>query len=195
MDVATFAKQLKEDGIDAARTEAEKILTEAKKQAEIQKKDGENSVKKMKSQAENDIAQMKSRCDAELRLVARDLLLGVKKDIEKIAANLLKAEVKESLSSAEVVQNALIELIKGQKAGQWELALGPTVGKELTESTVQVLFKKEDSKVSLIEGLKQSGFELKSTGSAEVIEVTEDSVTAAFRLLLSGELAKYLESI
>jgi vacuolar-type H+-ATPase subunit H len=32
-DVASFAKQLKEDGIDAARKEAEKIVADAKKEA------------------------------------------------------------------------------------------------------------------------------------------------------------------
>ena len=34
MDVATFAKQLREDGIEAAKAEAAKILTDARKEAE-----------------------------------------------------------------------------------------------------------------------------------------------------------------
>ena len=194
LDVATFAKQLKEDGINAARIEGEKLIAEANARAEAIRREAEAATAKMKQQAEQDIAHNRARVDAELKLAARDLLLGVKKEIETIAAVLLKGEVTKALSTEEVVKSALTELLRNRQAGtEWELALGPTVGKSLTEAVVKDLFKKETAEVKLVEGLKQAGFELKAKATAQVLEVTEDSVTQSFRRLLSAEMAAYLE--
>ena len=47
IDVATFTKQLREDGIDAARREAEKILADAKAKAEHEKEQAKAAPEKM----------------------------------------------------------------------------------------------------------------------------------------------------
>jgi hypothetical protein len=193
MDVAAFAKQLREDGINAAKIEGDRLIAEANTRAEAIRAEAEAAVAKMKQHATQEIAQHKARVDAELKLSARDLLLGVKREIEAIAALLLKGEVAKTLATEEVIKSALVELLRNQKTGtEWELALGPTVGKNLTEVVIKTLFKQEKAEVKIIDGLKQAGFELKSTKDARVLEVTEDSVTQAFRRLLSAELSAYL---
>lgn len=192
-DVAAFARQLKEDGILAARQEAETIIQEARKKAESMLADGARQVQAMKQAAEEDIARQRQKSEAAVRLAARDLMLEVRKQVEQIGTVLLTGPVKQALATPEIVKSALTELLKTQKSGQdWELALGPTVGKPLAEAVLQDLFKAHEARVKLAEGLKKAGFELTATSGTEVIEVTDDSVTEAFSKLMSPELAKML---
>lgn len=191
-DVASFAKQLKEDGIDAARKEAENILAEARKEAKKLLDNAKGEIEKMEKDAEARIAQKKSNSEAEIQLAARDLMNSFKNKIEEVGSQLLKGKVAEALNDQEVVKNAISDLLKTQKTGQeWELALGEKVGKPLA-NTVNGLFKEKNASVKLAEELKKAGFELRSEKGSEVLEVTEDSVTESFRRLLSPELKKIL---
>ena len=192
-DVAAFAKQLKEDGIDAAKKEAENILAEARKEAKKLLDNAKSEIEKMEKDAENRIAQKRANSEAEVQLAARDLMNSFRKRIEEVGTGLLKGKIAENLNDKEVVKNAISELLKTQKSGQeWELAMGEKLGKSLAD-TVTALFKAEDATVKLTEELKKAGFELKAAKGNEVIEVTEDSISESFKKLLSPELKKILE--
>lgn len=191
-DVAAFAKQLKEDGIEAAKTEGEKIIAEARKEAEKIIHDGKIEVEKYEKEAQERIAQHKQRSEAEMQLVARDLINGLRKQIEKAASSLLRVKVADSLNDQEVIKSAIAELVKTiEKSHDWEVALGEKVAKPLA-SIVPQLFAAKDAKVTLANSLKKAGFEIKDVDGGEVIEVTEESVTAAFSNFLSPELKKLL---
>ncbi len=193
-DVAAFAKQLKEDGIDAAKKEAESILAEARKEAKKLLDSAKAEIEKMEKDAEHRIAQKRSNSEAEIQLAARDMMNSFRKRIEEVGAQLLKGKVTESLNDKDVVKNAIAELIKNQKKGQeWELALGEKVGKPLADM-VTLLFKAEGASVKLVEELKKAGFELKTAKGNEVIEVTEESIVDSFKKLLSPELKKIIEA-
>lgn len=193
-DVAAFAKQLKEDGIDAAKKEAESILAEARKEAKKLLDSAKAEIEKMEKDAEHRIAQKRSNSEAEIRLAARDMMNSFRKRIEEVGAQLLKGKVTENLNDKDVVKNAIAELLKNQKKGQeWELALGEKVGKPLADM-VTLLFKAEGASVKLVEELKKAGFELKAAKGNEVIEVTEESIVDSFKKLLSPELKKIIEA-
>lgn len=193
-DVAAFAKQLKEDGIDAAKKEAESILAEARKEAKKLLDGAKVEIEKMEKDAEARIAQKRANSEAEIQLAARDLMNSFRKRIEEVGSQLLKGKVAENLNDKDVVKNAIGELLKTQKTGQeWELSLGEKLGKSLADS-VSALFKAEGATVKLAEELKKAGFELKAAKGNEVIEVTEDSIIESFKKLLSPELKKILEA-
>ncbi|MFZ5950737.1 MAG: hypothetical protein ACOYXC_08525 [Candidatus Rifleibacteriota bacterium] len=193
-DVAAFAKQLKEDGIDAAKKEAESILAEARKEAKKLLDSAKTEIEKMEKDAEGRIAQKRANSEAEIHLAARDLMNSFRKRIEEVGSQLLKGKVAEALNDKDVVKNAISELLKTQKTGQeWELALGATLGKSLADVVVN-LFKAEGATVKLGEELKKAGFEIKAGKGNEVIEVTEESITDSFKKLLSPELKKILEA-
>lgn len=193
-DVAAFAKQLKEDGIDAAKNEAEGILAEARKEADKLLKEAKTEIEKMEKDAEARIAQKRQNSEAEIQLAARDLMSSFRKRVEVVGCKLLQGKVAEALNEEETVKNAISELLKTQKSGQeWELALGDKIGKSLAKTVVS-LFKGKEATVKLVEELKRAGFELRTQDGNEVIEVTEDSVTESFKRLLSSELKKILEA-
>lgn len=189
-DVAAFAKQLKEDGIEAAKKEGEKIIAEARKQAEKIIHDGKLEIEKFEKEAQERIDQHKQRSEAEMQLVARDLINGVRKQIEEAASSLLRVKVAEGLNDQEVIKSAISELVKTiDKGHDWEVSLGEKIAKPLA-SVVPALFAAKDAKVTLSNSLKKAGFEIKKVDGGEVIEVTEESVTAAFSNFLSPELKK-----
>lgn len=195
MDVATFAKQLREDGIDAARVEAEKILAESKAKGDKIIADALVTASQRLSTASEEIANLRRRGEAELRFVARDLFLELKRQIEIVATRLLQDKIAGALSTDKVVYEALMEVLKAQKSkGSWELALGPGIGRGIADSVIHELFKTQDAQIKLVEGLQSAGFELKIKDGAQVIEVTESSVAEAFRRLMSPELARFMNA-
>ncbi len=192
-DVAAFAKVLREEGIEAAKAEAGKILADARAKADEIVKEANTAHRRKMEEANREIEQMRQRAEAEMKLVARDLILQVKKRVEEIAARLLSDKVEKALSTPEIVKSCLLEVLKTTKTGtEWELSLGPTVGKSLAAAAVGDLFRQAEARGKLTDAIKAEGFALKSPADSMVIEVTAESVSEAFRQLLSPELEKLL---
>ncbi len=191
-DVATFARQLREDGIEAAKAEAAKILADARKEAEKIVNAARTEAANVEKESQTRIQQNRRRSEDELKLVARDLVNVFRKRIEETGAKLLKGKVAEGLNDKEVVKAAITELLKHQQPGQsWEIALGDKLARSLAE-TVVALFKEKGAAAMLAGDLNKAGFEMRAAGGSEVFEVTEDSITETFRKLLSPELKKLL---
>ncbi len=193
-DVASFAKQLREDGIEAAKEEAAKILADARKEAEKIIGSAKSEASKVEKEAQNRIAQNKASSESEMRMVARDIVIGLKKKIEEIGTTLLNGKVAESLNEKEVLRVAITELLKSQQVGSnWEVALSEKIAKPLAD-VVLASFKDSGATAKLTSGLKKAGFEAHIVGENEVFEVTDESLTETFRKLLSPELKKLLEA-
>lgn len=191
-DVATFARQLREDGIEAARAEAAKILADARKEAEKIVNTARAEAASVEKESQTRIQQNRHRSEDELKLVARDLVNVFRKRIEDAGTRLLKGKVAEGLNDKEIIKTAIGELLKHQQSGQkWEIILGDKLARPLAETLVS-LFKEKGSTVALTGEMSKAGFEMRTAGGSEVFEVTEESVTETFRKLLSPELKKLL---
>ncbi len=193
-DVATFARQLREDGIEAAKTEAAKILADARKEAEKIVNAARTEAAKVEKETQARIQQNRYRSEDELRLVARDLINTFRKKIEETGTRLLKGKIAEGLNDKEIIRTAITELLKNQQSGQkWEITLGAKIAKPLAEA-VAAVFRENGAAVQLTGEMAKAGFEMRAAGGNEVFEVTEESVTETFRKLLSPELKKLLEA-
>lgn len=193
-DVAAFAKQLREEGIEAAKRESEAILSEARSKAAKIVEEAESAAQKTRQEMQDAVARHRQRSEAELKLVARDLILKIKHQIEQVAAWLLNDKVAEALSVEETLKTALIEVVKSNRSGKdWEVSLGPVVGEPLAKVVVESLFKEAGAEVKLTEGFKKAGFTLTAQSGSQVIEVSDESLTDAFRSLLSPELQKMID--
>jgi vacuolar-type H+-ATPase subunit H len=193
-DVAAFARQLKQDGIDAARAEASGILDEARTRAAEIVQQAQTAAGKALRDAESAIESQRQRQAVEIRLVARDTMLKVKEEIERVALLLLRPPIAEALAADEVVRAAIVELVQNSASGQeWEIRVGPRIGKALVQATVNDLFKGREAAVTLVEEFRRSGLEFRS-GAGEVLELSEESVMALFRRLMSPELSRIVDS-
>ena len=193
-DVAAFARQLKQDGIDAAHAEASRLLDEARTRAAEIVRQAQAAAGKVLRDAESESESQRQRQTVEIRLVARDTILKVKEEIERVALLLLRQPIAEALAADEVVRAAIVELVQNSASGQeWEIRVGPRIGKALVQATVNDLFKGREAAATLIEEFRRSGLEFRS-GAGEVLELSEESVTDLFRRLMSPELSRLLDS-
>ena len=194
-DVAAFARQLKQDGIDAARAEAAGILDEARAQAaEIVQQAQAAAEKSSCGTPASEIESQRQRQAVEIRLAARDAMLKVKEEIERVALLLLRQPIGEALAADEVVRAAIVELVQNSAPGQeWEIRVGPRIGKALVQAAVNDLFKGREAAVTLVEEFRRSGLEFRS-GAGEVLELSEESVAEVFRRLMSPELSRLVDS-
>ena len=193
-DVAAFARQLKQDGIDAARAEAARILDETRAQAAEVLQQAQVAAEKLLRDARSEIESHRQRQAVEIRLVARDAMLKVKEEVERVALLLLRRPIGEALAADEVVRAAIGELVRGVASGQeWEIRVGPRIGKALAQAAVDDLFKGRDAAVTLVEEFRRSGLEFRS-GAGEVLELSEESVAEVFRRLMSPELSRLVDA-
>lgn len=193
-DVATFARQLKQDGIDAARAEAARILESARAEAAEILQQATAAADKLLRDTRSEIESQRQRQAADIRLVARDAMLMVKEEIERVALLLLRKPIGAALSADAVVRAAILELVRGSAPGQkWEIRVGPGIGRELAQAAVDDLFKRSDAKATLVEEFRTSGLEFRS-GDGEVLELSEESVAEVFRRLMSPELSRIVDS-
>jgi len=192
MDVATFAKQLREDGIEAAKAEATKILADARKEAEKIVSAAQADAAKLEKEAKQRIQQDKVRSEDEMKLVARDLVNSFRKNIEAVGARLLKDKVAEGLNEKEVIKTAIVEMLRIQSDKKdWEVSLSAKIAKPLAD-VVMAQFKEKGAVAKLGQELNKAGFEMRAGGGSEVFELTDESVTETFKKLLSPELKKLL---
>jgi len=193
-DVAAFAKLLKQDGIDAARAEAAVILDEARSRAAEIVRQAQAVAGKVMRDAESASESQRQRQAVEIRLVARDAMLKVKEEIERVALLLLRQPIAAALAADEVVRAAIVELVQNSASGrEWEIRVGPRIGKALVQATVNDLFKGRAAAATFVDELRRSGLEFR-TGAGEVLELSEESVAELFRRLMSPELSRLVDS-
>lgn len=191
-DVAAFAKVLREEGIEAAKAEAAKILEEAQKKADKIIGSAKSEAEKLEKEANDQILQNKARAEDEMRLASRDLLISFRKQIEEVGNSLFQEKVAEVLNSDEIIRTAVVELLKNQDTkGDWEVSFSNKISEPIATS-ILAMFRSQGAQARLGKALSKSGFEVKH--GSEVFEITEESVAESFKKLLSPAFKKLLEA-
>lgn len=191
VDVATFTKQIREEGIEAAKQEAEKIINEARTKAQQIIDEANSTIKKMKYDAEKKIEEKLQRSEAELKIIARDIINLVKSKLEEVIKFLLTAKVADILKTEDVLKKIILTIISQQDINK-EIEI--TIGKEISNVIINNILKETNTKFSLKEGLQKIGIEISFKDTPEVVEVSDESITNLIMKYASSELAKILNS-
>lgn len=194
-DIAAFAKQLKQDGVDAARAEADAILAEARARAAAILEKARADAEAAQAAAQAAIEGERRRFAIEIQMLARDTVIQTRQQIERVVMRLLQARIGDALATDAIVRTALVELIGSARPGsEWEVAVGPRIGKALVEAAVSDLFKGREASIALVEEFGRTGLEFRTAGGAEALELSEESVAEAFRQMMSPELSRLIDS-
>ena len=187
-DLQYLMERIQKDAVDKAETEAAAIIARAKeaeteaaaiiarakdKAAEIVKAaEAEASAKLEK--ADKDAEAFTERSERTLEQSARDLLLSVGKNLEKMIMDLLNLQVEKSLDES-TVKSMLLTLAKNYS------------------SDIEVDFSSAGVKVESDKGVK-FGFRVKLDGGKVTHEFTEAAMADALSALLRPQLSRVVNA-
>ncbi|MCK5171483.1 MAG: hypothetical protein KAQ75_16510 [Bacteroidales bacterium] len=108
-----LTQKLYNEGIEKANTEAEKILAEAKSEADKLKQVADKDAQKIIADAEQKSVEIKKNVDAELNLAAKQTIRTVKQQItDMIVSKVIDEPVKKAFDDEKFVKEIIETVVK-----------------------------------------------------------------------------------
>ena len=188
-DLQALMERIQKDAVDKAELEATSIISKAKEKAAEIVKAAEDEAKAKLEQADKDAVAFTERSERTLEQSARDLLLSVGKNLEKMILDLLSLQIEKSLDET-TVKSMLLAIAK---------SYGSNIDVEFSEADATKLSSfvmgefakqlKAGVKVESDKGVK-FGFRVKLDGGKVSHEFTEQAMAESLSALLRPQLAK-----
>ncbi len=150
LQIQDLVTSIRKEGIDAANSEAESIIADAKRKAEAIVGDARAEAKSTKDAAEKEIAILKESAAVSAEQAKRDACLAFKTEIQAEFEKLLANDVKKSLSA-----DSLGKLIRAAVEGE-----------DVSKYAAEVAEVSEALKGELAEEIKK-GLEIRPTKSVQ----------------------------
>ncbi len=117
-DLQQLLEKIQRDGVDKAKTEADKILEAAHAQAKALTASARAEATKITSDARVEAEAFEHRAEETVRQSARDTLLNVEKAVTALFVNLLLKDVNTALNSTELVSGLAVEAVRAYLSGK-----------------------------------------------------------------------------
>ncbi len=195
MEIKGIIEKIKEEGINEAEREAERIISEAGKKAKEMIDQAEKKQKEAVKAAEEEKEKLIAHGESALRQASRDTLLSLKESILSIFDNVLKKEIAEGMTS-ETVSDMIISLAEKfqvNEGRETEVILGEEE-KSGVERALQSKLKSEITKgitIKVSPGIEK-GFRIKEKDGNAYYDFTEEAVAEAFKQFLNPRIARLL---
>ena len=190
--VQELLEKIKRDGIESAEAEAGKILANAESRRAAIVAAAEKEAKALLDRAKSDAERSEEAGKATLVQASRDLILAFKGEVEKLLADIVKAEV-DTAFDAEAVKKALPAILEAwSKDGRDELSV------LLPEKDLKALeaYFKDRLGAALKKGLElrplkdtKSGFRIVEKGGAAYYDFSAAAVADMLSAYLNARLA------
>ena len=129
--------KLYNEGLSKGKQEGEEILAKAKVQADEIIAKAKAEAEAIVAAAHKDAADLRTKVEGDLKMAASQSIAATKKDIETlVVAKMTEGEVKNALSSADFVKEAILAVAKGfsAEATDLEIVLPESLKKDLDGS-------------------------------------------------------------
>ena len=188
-DLQSLMERIQKDAVEKAELEANAIISKAKDKAAAIVKAAEDEAKAKLEQADKDAEAFTERSGRTLEQAARDLLLSVGKNLEKMILDLLSLQIEKSLDES-TVKNMLLSIAKSYSS-DIEVDFSEADAKALS-SFVMGEFAKQLKAGVTVESDKgvKFGFRVKLDGGKVSHEFTEAAMAESLSALLRPQLAK-----
>jgi hypothetical protein len=182
-------ERIQKDAVDKAELEATSIISKAKEKAAEIVKAAEEEAKAKLEQADKDAVAFTERSERTLEQSARDLLLSVGKNLEKMILDLLSLQIEKSLDET-TVKNMLLTIAKSYSSNI-DVEFSEADATKLSSFVMGEFAKqlKAGVKVESDKGVK-FGFRVKLDGGKVSHEFTEAAMAESLSALLRPQLAK-----
>ena len=188
-DLQALMERIQKDAVDKAELEATSIISKAKEKAAEIVKAAEDEAKAKLEQADKDAVAFTERSERTLEQSARDLLLSVGKNLEKMILDLLSLQIEKSLDET-TVKSMLLSIAKSYSS-DIEVDFSEADAKALSSFVMGEFAKqlKAGVKVESDKGVK-FGFRVKLYQGKVSHEFTEQAMAESLSALLRPQLAK-----
>ncbi|MBN2123129.1 MAG: hypothetical protein JW821_02445 [Deltaproteobacteria bacterium] len=199
MSIQSLLDKIRREGIEAAGREAEKVLEQAHSEAEsILKKAREEAEDRLK-QAEEEMVRDRASFETAMAQAARNLVLGIKKEIVDLCRGILERKTSEALTP-EGMREVILKVLD-----KWEIREG--------RAELEILLSEEDRRAledrllgALQEELKggvvlkptgniRSGFRIGERDGGLHYDFTERGIAQLLSEYLGPRTARFLEEI
>ena len=188
-DLQALMERIQKDAVDKAELEATSIISKAKEKAAEIVKAAEEEAKAKLEQADKDAEAFTERSERTLEQSARDLLLSVGKNLEKMILDLLSLQIEKSLDET-TVKSMLLTIAKSYSS-DIEIDFSEADASKLTSFVMGEFAKqlKAGVKVESDKGVK-FGFRVKLDQGKVSHEFTEAAMAESLSALLRPQLSK-----
>lgn len=110
-DLQQLLEKIQRDGVDKAKSEAEKIVADARAQAKAALDAAHTEAAKIKGDARQEAEAFEHRAEETIRQSARDTLLKVEKAVSALFSQLLLKDVNTVLNDASLVTGLAVDAV------------------------------------------------------------------------------------
>jgi len=110
-DLQQLLEKINTDGVEKAKIEAAKIISQAEAQAKKTVESAQHEAAQLVNQAKQEATSYERRAEESIRQAARDTLLNLEKSITTLLTNLLLTEVKSTLQTEGVVTQLVCDAV------------------------------------------------------------------------------------
>lgn len=192
-DLQYLMERIQKEAVDKAESDAQAIIAKAKEKAVEIVKSAEADAKAKLEKADKDAEAFTQRSERTLEQSARDLLLSVGKNLEKMILDLLSLQIEKSLDDSTIKQ-MLLSLAKSYVSNV-DVVFSEADAKKLSSFIVGEFAKqlKAGVKVESDKGVK-FGFRIKLDGGKVTHEFTAAAMADSLAALLRPQLARIVNA-
>ncbi len=190
-----LAEKIYNEGVEKAKSEAQRIIKEAEEKAAKILKDAEQQKEQILKKANQEKEDLYRKTLVELKSAAEQVKLSLKQElIDFISKNALKSDVSQVLNDVDFVKDLLVEIIKKwdvssdvelilpeSKKADFEKVFGKKV-KEMLGKEVVITF---DGKI-------QNGFKIQPKDGNFVLSFTDEDMNQFFAYYLKQKTKELL---
>ncbi len=198
--IESFVSKLQEDGVQAGRKAADKIVEDARQAAMGIIQQANDESQRIIFQARQEADGVLRRSQTELAFAARDAMLGFSQRLSEAVSAFISRAVDAKLDDVDFLGRLLHELILKYaeadifRTSSMEIFVSPQMQQKLTAWALKEIAadaKERKLPIVLKNGLKQSGFEYRVQGGT--IECTHESIREALSAFVGPKLREILQ--
>ncbi|MCF7832157.1 MAG: hypothetical protein K9N05_01100 [Candidatus Marinimicrobia bacterium] len=190
----SLIEKIKADGVDAAKKQAEEIITATNKNADEIIKKAKDQAEQFQKNAESEAKAYQKNAEIAIQQAARDTVLVLKEKITAILEQALLTDIDKAMDK-DFLKNLIVKIAGvWAKDGDVEVlvngvdvdALMAQLKSALTNNVKSTIEVKLDRKIS-------NGFRIGKKGDNLFYDFTDESILEALRVFLNPKLAEILK--
>lgn len=147
-DLQQLLEKIQRDGVDKAKSDADKILADARAQAKALTDQAKADAEKMKSEAEKEAEAFGRRAEETIRQAARDTVLNVEKSVTDMLSAILLKDVQKSMDNTDFVSGLVAEAVRTYLSGKENIEVA--AGEKLADVLRAELASEAENGVTIV---------------------------------------------